>query len=135
MYQLVAPWPNAAVAAEVEAAFPDGRFASGMPVVVKMVEYNPDDPEWSTEMCQREERTCVKVNGSPWAPQLLWAAHAEACSWFIFEALTPGGVVGAWLGHLSMCVCVRGGSSWLSEETTLMHGVAARWASARDRVQ
>jgi hypothetical protein len=66
-----------------------------MPVVIKVVDYNPDDPEWSREMCEREEETCKAVNGCPWAPQLLWASHTESCSWFVFEALTADPMVSA----------------------------------------
>ncbi|WIA37110.1 hypothetical protein OEZ86_014077 [Tetradesmus obliquus] len=89
VYQAHTPWPSAATAAAVSAAFPDGRLTLGLPVVIKVVDYNPDDPEWSREMCEREEAACTAVNGCPWAPQLLWASHTESCSWFVFEALTP----------------------------------------------
>ncbi|KAF6264775.1 kinase-like domain-containing protein [Scenedesmus sp. NREL 46B-D3] len=60
-----------------------------MPLVIKVVDYNPDDPGWSQEMCEREEQACKAVNGSIWAPELLWASHTDSCSWFVFEALTP----------------------------------------------
>lgn len=95
MYQAHTPWPSAATAAAVSAAFPDGRLTLGLPVVIKVVDYNPDDPEWSREMCEREEAACTAVNGCPWAPQLLWASHTESCSWFVFEALTPDPMVRA----------------------------------------
>jgi hypothetical protein len=93
VYQVYAPWPTTAAAAAVAAAFPDGQLSLGLPVVIKVVDYNPDDPEWSREMCEREEETCKAVNGSAWAPELLWASHTESCSWFVFEALTPDPMV------------------------------------------
>jgi hypothetical protein len=78
-----------------------------MPVVIKVVDYNPDDPEWSREMCEREEETCKAVNGSAWAPELLWASHTESCSWFVFEALTPDPMVShcAAVVHLYGSLC------------------------------
>jgi hypothetical protein len=105
VYQVYARWPSPAASAAVAAAFPDGRLSLGMPVVIKVVDYNPDDPEWSREMCEREEETCKAVNGCPWAPQLLWASHTDSCSWFVFEAITPDPMVRAatLAGQLAIC--------------------------------